>query len=108
MSLDTDSIHAAVSVFGAKAPKFIALTLADAQRYMQELQAALEDKNAQEAGLAGHALKSIFKQVGATEIASLAEEVQHKGAAGDLAGCESLYAQMQPVYAQLETYLKTL
>lgn len=106
--IDEGAIREAVAVFGAKAKKLVELTLADADQFMDGIHEAVEAADASECGRAGHALKSIMKQVGAKDVAALAEEMQHKGEEQDLAACIDLYNRMKPLYKETRNFMLTL
>lgn len=105
--IDEGAIKEAISVFGTKGKKLVELTLADADQFMDDIRVAAEAEDASECGRAGHALKSIMKQVGAKDVAALAEEMQHRGEENDLAVCIDLYNRMKPLYKETRDFMLT-
>lgn len=93
-----DTIRDAFSSFGEHAPTLATLTIRDAEKYLAEVHSALANDNPQAAGLAAHALKSILRQVQATEAADLALGLEKGGKAGNLAECRDLFAPLSKAW----------
>lgn len=108
MQLDKGKIRDAVSIFGARAGKFVDLTLADADRLTGEIAAALDAGDAEAAGESAHALKSIMKQIGAMDIGALAEKMQNEGVNGNLENCAALWTEAEPLYIRTREFLQEL
>ena len=82
-----EDILNAVTRFGEKAGMFLELTLKDAHKYYGEIQEAIEAKNAEDVGLAAHALKSVLKQNAAEDSAAIVLEMEHAGKENDFEKC---------------------
>lgn len=109
MTINQDTIRQSVAVFGEKAGILVSLTLKDADSFMTAMKSALDEGDAQAAGLAAHSLKSIMKQVGAMEVGDLAEDIQNAGKAeNDLEKCKILYARISPLYDETKMFLENV
>ncbi len=107
MKSDAQSIHDALAVFGAKAKTLVALTLKDADRFMDEIERAFYQGDPDTVGIAAHSLKSILKQIGAESAAEVAFAMETSGKANDLKRCGEALPQLQALYAATRETLAT-
>lgn len=73
---------------------------------LEKLQKGLHDNDAAEVRLAAHTLKSGSADMGALELQQLFSQLEAMGSAGDLAGADDLYAQVQIIYPQVRHALQ--
>jgi CheY-like chemotaxis protein len=73
---DPSCLRELIAAFPDKAGQLIALTLRDSARFYGEIEQAVIDGNAVEINESAHALKSVAKQVGGLDFASLCSKYQ--------------------------------
>ena len=108
MSTDNDVVRAALAAFGPKAQKLVVLTLKDADRFMAEIESAIDQGDAEAVGLAAHSLKSIMKQVGADTVGGLAFGMEKNGKAGDMGNCGKQLPALRECYAETRQLLVSI
>ncbi len=89
--------------FGSNADKIIELSIIDADKFIKEMQNAVEQKNIKESKFCAHALKSILAQIGATAAADLAARIENKDS---FDGVSELFKKLLGEYDALKRYLK--
>ncbi len=108
MAIDEQTIRDTVGAFGDNAGRLVELTLQDAERLVGEIDQAIADDDAEAAGFAGHALKSIMKQVDAAGVADLASAIEVSGKAGRLDACIQHNAQLRQCFGETRLLLQSL
>jgi len=86
--------------------------LADAEKVIAALAPAIAAKDAAECERLGHRLKGASQNLGATELAAPAFEIEQQGRAGDVSAApaarEQLVAEYHDVRAFIEAYIREL
>jgi len=80
--------------FGDNAAKVVELTIRDAEAFIMNSVEALKKGDAEGVGEEAHALKSLFAQVGAADLARLALTLEVKGRKGEMEGAGEIIAEM--------------
>lgn len=84
------SIRETILSFGKHASTLVELTIKDSEKYIEEMEEAIVQGNPMAAGLAAHALKSIMRQIQATDLSEIAFDIEKNGKDGNLARCIDL------------------
>jgi CheY-like chemotaxis protein len=95
---DPSCLRELIAAFPDKAGQLIALTLRDSARFYGEIEQAVIDGNAVEINESAHALKSVAKQVGGLDFASLCSKLEKAGKTGDVEKALQTFKEMQPAY----------
>ena len=91
--------------FGDHVEKVIELTIKDADDLVFNIDKAINDRNALDAGLEAHSLKSVMAQIGAEKIAKIAKNIEHQGKSGEFDGIEILYRDLKLEYKIVTDFL---
>ncbi|MFK7866545.1 MAG: response regulator [Alphaproteobacteria bacterium] len=65
---------------------------------LKEIQDAITAKDAKQAGMAGHKMKSAARAIGADRLADLCRDIEKHGKADELGALQTLQSQLDPVY----------
>ena len=106
-SLDTQPIKEAVDLFGEHAQQLATLTLQDSEKLIGDIEHALNNNDAKEAGLAAHSFKSVMKQINAFEVAEIAQTIEKAGKSGNYQTCVELLPSLKEQYTLVEACLKS-
>ncbi len=91
--------------FGDHVEKVIELTIKDADDLVFNIDKAIKDRNALDAGLEAHSLKSVMAQIGAEKIAKIAKKIEHQGKSGEFDGIEIFYRDLKLEYKIVTNFL---
>jgi len=91
--------------FGDHVEKVIELTIKDADDLVFNIDKAIKDRNALDAGLEAHSFKSVMAQIGAKKIAKIAKNIEHQGKSGEFDGIEIFYRDLKLEYKIVTDFL---
>ncbi len=83
----------------------IAAYLEESPNMMEQLNKAIQSRDARELKDAAHALKGSSLYVGAEEVAELAKTLEHAGRANELDGVEHILTDLEKAYSKVATVL---
>ncbi len=93
--------------FGDHVEKVIELTIKDADDLIFNIDKAISNKNALDAGLEAHSLKSIMAQIGAEKIAKIAKNIEQQGKSEEFDGIEIFYKDLKLEYKRVIGFLRS-
>lgn len=105
---DFDAVRQAIEKFGPRAQQFAEITKTDIEKYMAEIERLLAEDDAEGAGLAAHALKSIIRELQAEQLAQKVLAVELSGKDGNLDAAKEAYKDLESDLVALLDFVNTL
>ena len=108
MTLCKENIKETILSFGKNADMLVSLTIKDAEKYLAETESSIGQEDPTAAGMAAHALKSVMRQIQATDVSDVAFEIEKSGKSGDLAGCKERLNDLKQKWKETKILLESL
>ena len=105
-AFDAQALGQSAALLKDEFPIAVEEYLEDAAGYIRDIQAGLEDGDAEKAARGSHPLKSNSKSFGLTAVSHIAETINKKTREGQMDGVEDLLSQLQEAFVQAEKKLR--